>query len=47
VLLIPAGITHNIEPTGSEPVGNLDVFAPCRDDYRHLIEWMQPPSSDR
>jgi quercetin dioxygenase-like cupin family protein len=47
VLLIPAGVTHNIEPTGSEPVGNLDVFAPCRDDYRHLIEWMQPPSSDR
>ena len=43
VLLIPAGVEHYIEPTGGTPVKNLDVFAPCRDDYRHLIEWMQPP----
>jgi mannose-6-phosphate isomerase-like protein (cupin superfamily) len=35
---IPAGVEHYIEPTGSEPVMNLDVFAPARDDYMHLLE---------
>lgn len=44
VLLIPAGVEHYIEPTSSTPVKNLDVFAPCRPDYKHLIEWMQPPA---
>jgi quercetin dioxygenase-like cupin family protein len=44
VLLIPAGVEHYIEPTSSTPVKNLDVFAPCREDYKHLIEWMQPPA---
>lgn len=44
VLLIPAGVEHYIQPTGEAPVRNLDVFAPCREDYRHLIEWMQPPA---
>jgi quercetin dioxygenase-like cupin family protein len=41
VLLVPAGVEHYIEPLGEEPVKNLDVFAPCREDYRHLIEWMR------
>jgi len=40
VMLIPAGVEHHIEPTGSEPVLNLDVFAPAREDYLHLLEWM-------
>ena len=40
VMLIPAGVEHYIEPTGSEPVLNLDVFAPARADYLHLLEWM-------
>jgi mannose-6-phosphate isomerase-like protein (cupin superfamily) len=44
VLLIPAGVEHYIEPTSEVPVKNLDVFAPCREDYRHLIAWMQPPA---
>ena len=44
VLLIPAGVEHYIEPTSSTPVKNLDVFAPCRPDYKHLIAWMQPPA---
>ena len=44
LLLIPAGVEHYIEPTSSTPVKNLDVFAPCRPDYKHLIEWMQPPA---
>jgi quercetin dioxygenase-like cupin family protein len=41
VLLIPAGAQHYIEPVGDEPVLNIDVFAPAREDYLHLIEWMR------
>jgi mannose-6-phosphate isomerase-like protein (cupin superfamily) len=37
-MLIPAGVEHYIEPTGEGPVMNLDVFAPARSDYMHLIE---------
>lgn len=40
VMLIPAGMRHWIEPAGDEPVENLDVFAPARSDYLHLLEWM-------
>ncbi|MGE3619654.1 MAG: cupin domain-containing protein [Acidimicrobiia bacterium] len=40
LLLIPAGVEHWIEPVGDEPVENLDVFAPARSDYRHLLSWM-------
>jgi len=40
VVLVPAGVEHYIEPTGSEPVLNLDVFAPAREDYLHLLDWM-------
>jgi quercetin dioxygenase-like cupin family protein len=39
-LLIPAGVEHYLEPTGDEPVINLDVFAPSREDYLHLLDWM-------
>jgi quercetin dioxygenase-like cupin family protein len=45
VLLIPAGETHYIEPVGDEVVHNLDVFAPARSDYLHLIEWMKGEAS--
>jgi mannose-6-phosphate isomerase-like protein (cupin superfamily) len=41
IMLIPAGVEHYIEPTGDEPVLNLDVFAPAREDYAHLLEWMR------
>jgi quercetin dioxygenase-like cupin family protein len=40
VMLVPAGVEHYIEPTGTEPVMNLDVFAPAREDYLHLLDWM-------
>jgi quercetin dioxygenase-like cupin family protein len=40
VLLIPAGVEHAGEVLGDEPALNLDVFAPARDDYRHLLAWM-------
>lgn len=40
VLLIPAGTEHYIEPIGDEVVHNIDVFVPLREDYRHLVAWM-------
>ncbi len=44
VLLVPAGVEHYIEPIGDEVVENVDVFAPARDDYLHLLEWMRSSS---
>jgi mannose-6-phosphate isomerase-like protein (cupin superfamily) len=41
VMLVPAGVEHWIEPTGEQPVENIDVFAPARPDYAHLLEWMR------
>lgn len=41
VLLIPTGVLHYIEPVGDEVVLNLDVFAPMRADYSHLLDWMR------
>lgn len=41
VLLIPAGVEHCADPIGDEPALNLDVFAPARADYMHLVEWMR------
>ncbi len=34
---IPAGVAHYAEPVGDEVALNLDIFAPPRDDYRHLV----------
>lgn len=42
VVIIPPGAEHHLEPTGEETVVNLDVFAPVRPDYRHLLAWMTP-----
>jgi len=39
-MLIPAGVEHYIEPIGDETVENIDLFAPARDDYAHLLDWM-------
>ena len=41
IMLIPAGVEHYIEPLGDETVENIDVFAPAREDYLHLLEWMK------
>lgn len=41
LILIPAGQPHYIEPTGTEPVLNLDVFGPARKDLIHLLDWMK------
>jgi quercetin dioxygenase-like cupin family protein len=44
VMLIPGRVEHYIEPVGDEVVENIDVFAPAREDYLHLIEWMRSSS---
>ena len=36
---IPPDVVHYGEPIGDEPVLNLDVFSPVRDDYRHLTSY--------
>lgn len=41
VIRIPADVMHYAEPIGSETVLNLDIFAPIRDDYRHLTAYQQ------
>ena len=39
LLRVPAGVLHYVEPVGEETALNLDVFAPIRDDYKHLVEY--------
>ncbi len=46
VIRIPPNVEHYGEPIGDEPVLNLDVFSPIRDDYRHLVEYQQPEFQD-
>ena len=36
---IPPDALHYAEPVGDEPAYNLDVFAPIREDYRHLVAY--------
>lgn len=46
VLLIPAGVEHYADPIGDEPALNLDIFAPARADYMHLLDWMRSNGKD-
>lgn len=39
MLRVPPNTVHYVEPTGDEVALNLDIFAPLRDDYRHLVEY--------
>lgn len=41
VLRIPPDAVHCGEPLGGETAVNLDVFAPVRDDYRHLTQYQE------
>ena len=43
VIRIPPDIEHYAEPVGEEPVLNLDVFAPLRKDYMHLVDYQAFP----
>jgi len=39
-------VVHYAEPIGDEPALNLDVFAPIRDDYLHLVEYQESDFDD-
>ena len=39
LLRVPPNTLHYVEPIGDEVALNLDVFAPIRDDYRHLAAY--------
>jgi quercetin dioxygenase-like cupin family protein len=41
VMRIPPNVEHYGEPIGEEPVLNLDVFSPVREDYRHLVHYQE------
>jgi mannose-6-phosphate isomerase-like protein (cupin superfamily) len=43
VLHIPGGVPHGAEPLSDERVLNLDVFAPVREDFRHLTSYQDQP----
>ena len=47
VIRIPPDVEHYGEPMGDEPVLNLDVFSPIREDYKHLVEYQQADFEDR
>ena len=46
IVRIPPGVTHYAEPVGDEPALNLDVFAPIREDYRHLTAYQEGDFAD-
>jgi quercetin dioxygenase-like cupin family protein len=48
VIRIPPDVEHYGEPIGNQPVLNLDVFSPFREDYGHLVEYQeQGPTPSR
>lgn len=45
MIRIPPDALHHAEPIGDEVVLNLDVFAPPRGDYQHLIAYQDKPAA--
>jgi hypothetical protein len=39
MIRVPPHTIHYAEPIGDEVALNLDVFAPIRDDYAHLVKY--------
>jgi quercetin dioxygenase-like cupin family protein len=39
IVRVPANAMHTGWPVGGEPVLNIDVFAPARNDYLHLTDY--------
>ena len=39
MLRVPPNTLHYVEPIGNEVSLNLDIFAPARADYLHLVEY--------
>ena len=46
ILVIPADAPHCARATGKDPALNLDVFAPPREDYLHLVEHQHATGSE-
>jgi quercetin dioxygenase-like cupin family protein len=46
IIRIPPDVMHYAEPVGTEPVLNLDVFSPIREDYLHLTAYQNPAPPD-
>lgn len=46
VIRIPPNVEHYAEPFGDEPVLNLDIFAPLRKDYMHLVDYQDFEESE-
>lgn len=46
LIRIPPDVEHYGEPIGDEPVLNLDVFSPIREDYRHLVDYQEADFQD-
>lgn len=44
MLRVPPRVTHFIEVTGDQTVLNLDIFSPLRDDYMHLVGYLDGDS---
>lgn len=41
MIRIPPDVIHYAEPIGDEVVMNLDIFAPIREDYLHLVQYQK------
>ncbi|MBK0392129.1 AraC family ligand binding domain-containing protein [Ramlibacter algicola] len=41
MLRVPPHTLHHVEPVGDEVALNLDIFAPLRADYAHLVEYQR------
>ena len=39
---VPPDVVHYAEAVGDEVCLNLDVFAPVRKDYLHLVDYQKP-----
>ena len=47
LIRIPPDVMHYAELIVDEPALNRDVFAPIREDYRHLVEYQETDFDDR
>ncbi|AJZ57305.1 araC-like ligand binding domain protein [Paraburkholderia fungorum] len=47
MLRVPAHTVHYAVPLGDEVVMNLDVFAPIRNDYAHLVDYQKADFSNK
>lgn len=46
MLRVPPNTVHYVEALGDEVALNLDVFAPLRDDYKHLVHYQAAEFAD-